>query len=154
MSEDSTSPGRNLAPRFEFIEWRLFWEGHLNRSDLEKRFGISTPQASVDLRNYRDAAGENIEYNATEKRFVGTEAMKPRFLQGFCQPPAAAAPCLRKRRVDGMICSSAKCRRLMSCPRLSETFEPRFLDPYLAQFEQNRQSPSSISRSPVRDGEI
>jgi len=81
MSEESTSPGRNLAPRFEFIEWRLFWEGHLNRSDLEKRFGISTPQASVDLKNYRDAAGENIEYNATEKRFVVTEAMKPRFLQ-------------------------------------------------------------------------
>ena len=81
MSEKLPSPGRNLAPRFEFIEWRLFWEGYLNRSDLENRFGISTPQASVDLKNYRDAAGENIEYNATEKRFVGTEAMKPRFLE-------------------------------------------------------------------------
>ena len=81
MSDELQSPGRNLAPRFEFIEWRLFWEGHLNRSDLEERFGISTPQASVDLRNYREAAGENIEYNATEKRFVGSEAMRPRFLQ-------------------------------------------------------------------------
>ena len=81
MSDEPIFPGRNLAPRFEFIEWRLFWEGHLNRSDLEKRFGISTPQASVDLRNYREAAGENIEYNATEKRFVGSGAMKPRFLQ-------------------------------------------------------------------------
>lgn len=81
MSHSPPRPGRNLVPRFEFIEWRLFWEGQLNRSDLEHRFGISTPQASVDLRNYRDAAGENIEYNATEKRFVGTESMKPRFLQ-------------------------------------------------------------------------
>ena len=81
MSDEPISPGRNLALRFEFIEWRLFWEGHLNRSDLEKRFGISTPQASVDLRNYREAAGENIKYNATEKRFVGSGAMKPRFLQ-------------------------------------------------------------------------
>jgi predicted DNA-binding transcriptional regulator YafY len=80
MSEVSP-PGRNLVPRFEFIEWRLFWEGHLNRSDLEDRFGISTPQASVDLRNYRGAAGENIEYNATEKRFVAAKSMKPRFLR-------------------------------------------------------------------------
>lgn len=81
MSEKSSPPGRNLAPRFEFIEWRLFWEGHLNRSDLEERFGISTPQASVDLRNYREVAGENIEYNATEKRFTVSETMKPRFLK-------------------------------------------------------------------------
>lgn len=81
MTDDLPPPGRNLAPRFEFIEWRLFWEGHLNRSDLEDRFGISTPQASVDLRNYREVAGENITYNATEKRFVATKPMKPRFLQ-------------------------------------------------------------------------
>ena len=77
---DASPPGRNLAPRFEFIEWRLFWEGYLNRSDLENKFGVSTPQASVDLRNYREAAGENIEYNATEKRFVASKSMKPRFL--------------------------------------------------------------------------
>ncbi|MCC1493541.1 WYL domain-containing protein [Cognatishimia sp. F0-27] len=81
MTDNLPSPGRNLAPRFEFIEWRLFWEGHLNRSDLEERFGISTPQASVDLRNYREVAGDNIEYNATEKRFVATSGMKPRFLR-------------------------------------------------------------------------
>jgi len=80
MMTDASPPGRNLAPRFEFIEWRLFWEGHLNRSDLENHFGVSTPQASVDLRKYREAAGENIEYNATEKRFVASKSMKPRFL--------------------------------------------------------------------------
>jgi len=81
MSEKSPSTGRNLVPRLEFIEWRLYWEGHINRSDLEERFGISTPQASVDLRNYREVAGENIEYNATEKRFVVSKSMKPRFLK-------------------------------------------------------------------------
>ncbi|PHR78674.1 YafY family protein [Henriciella sp.] len=81
MTDNLPPPGRNLAPRFEFIEWRLFWEGHLNRSDLEERFGISTPQASVDLRNYREVAGDNIEYNATERRFVATSGMKPRFLR-------------------------------------------------------------------------
>ena len=74
-------PGRNLAPRLEFIEWRLFWEGHINRSDLEERFGISTPQASVDLRHYKELAGANIEYNATQKRYVASEDLKPHFLR-------------------------------------------------------------------------
>ena len=56
-------------------------EGHLNRSDLEERFGISTPQASVDLRHYRELAGANIHYDATQKRFVSPPGMKPRFLR-------------------------------------------------------------------------
>ncbi|MDB4222785.1 WYL domain-containing protein [Granulosicoccus sp.] len=81
MQKKTSPTGRNLAPRFKFIEWRLFWEGHLNRSDLEERFGISTPQASVDLRNYREVAGSNLEYNATEKRFVVSKSMKPKFLR-------------------------------------------------------------------------
>ena len=81
MPDPADSPGRNLAPRLEFIEWRLFWEGRLNRSDLEERFGISTPQASIDLRHYRELAGANIQYDATQKRFVASKEMKPRFLR-------------------------------------------------------------------------
>lgn len=69
------------ARRFEFIEWKLFWEGMLNRSDLEETFGISTPQASVDLRKYREAAGKNIQYSLTEKGYLPTARMKPRFLR-------------------------------------------------------------------------
>ena len=79
MADPIESPGRNLATRLQFIEWRLFWEGHINRSDLEKRFGVSTPQASVDLRHYREFAGANIEYDATLKRYVASQDMKPRF---------------------------------------------------------------------------
>ncbi|MEQ8693938.1 MAG: WYL domain-containing protein [Gammaproteobacteria bacterium] len=81
MTETDDQPRRHLAQRMEFIEWRLFWEGHVNRSDLEKRFDISTPQASVDLRNYREAAGDNIEYNATEKRYVASSKIRPKFLK-------------------------------------------------------------------------
>ena len=35
--------------RFEFIEFRLLWDGRLNRADLTAYFGISVPQASMDL---------------------------------------------------------------------------------------------------------
>src|SRR3989344_2374533 len=67
--------------RFEFMEWKLFWEGRLNRKDLETTFDISTPQASVDLRNYRDIAGHNIVYDATEKGFLPSMEMRPQFLR-------------------------------------------------------------------------
>lgn len=67
--------------RFEFIEWKLFWEGALNRSDVEEAFGISTPQASVDLRHYREIAGSNIDYDATTKAFRPTADIKPSFLR-------------------------------------------------------------------------
>lgn len=67
--------------RFEFIEWKLFWEGALNRSDLEDAFDISTPQASVDLRHYRELAGSNIEYDATSRTFKPTTGIKPSFLK-------------------------------------------------------------------------
>jgi predicted DNA-binding transcriptional regulator YafY len=67
--------------RFEFIEWKLFWEGGLNRSDLEATFEISTPQASVDLRRYREIASDNIEYDGTGRTFRPTPDMKPSFLK-------------------------------------------------------------------------
>ena len=81
MPDTVEPPGRNLVPRLQFIEWRLFWEGHINRSDLEERFGVSTPQASVDLRHYKELAGANIEYNATQKRYVASKNMRPQFLR-------------------------------------------------------------------------
>lgn len=70
-----------LAERFEFIEWRAYWAGRLNRKDLEEEFDISTPQASVDLRNYQEAAPGNIEYDATEKSYVATPHFNPQFMK-------------------------------------------------------------------------
>lgn len=81
MADDENRRSWTQIRRFEFIEWKLFWEGLLNRSDLEDQFDISTPQASVDLRNYREEAGENITYDATVKSFVPAPDLKPRFLK-------------------------------------------------------------------------
>ncbi|MCW3101522.1 MAG: hypothetical protein JWL77_7140 [Chthonomonadaceae bacterium] len=80
MSENDGRPRWTLTRRFEFIEWKLFWEGQVNRSDLEDTFAISTPQASVDLRNYREVAGQNIEYNSTEKGYLPSGRFSPKFL--------------------------------------------------------------------------
>lgn len=77
---DSSNVRWGIAKRFEFIEWRAFWDGRLNRGDLEREFAISTPQASVDLRNYQEAAPGNIEYDSSEKAYVATDSFHPRFL--------------------------------------------------------------------------
>jgi hypothetical protein len=67
--------------RLEFIEFRLFWEGGINRSGLIERSNISTPQASNDLTAYRELAPQNIEYDSTNKRYVPTSAFEPQFLK-------------------------------------------------------------------------
>lgn len=67
--------------RIEFIEFKLFWEGAVNRSDITARFGVSIPQASSDLSLYRDLAPDNITYDASEKRYRPTESFEPRFLR-------------------------------------------------------------------------
>ncbi|QXF11101.1 WYL domain-containing protein [Sphingopyxis terrae] len=77
---DASNVSWGVARRYEFIEWRAYWDGRLNRGDLEREFNISTPQASVDLRNYQEAAPENIEYNSSEKAYVATSRFHPLFL--------------------------------------------------------------------------
>ncbi len=79
MPDDDLSWG--VRNRFEFIEWRAYWEGRLNREDLERQFNISTPQASVDLKNYRERAPGNIEYDAGERAYFATPNFKERFLR-------------------------------------------------------------------------
>lgn len=66
--------------RLEFIEFRSFWEGGVNRSDITERFGVSVPQASNDLSQYRDLAPANLHYDASAKRYVATPEFAPRYL--------------------------------------------------------------------------
>jgi hypothetical protein len=67
--------------RLEFIEFRLFWDGGINRSDLMTRFGVSEPQASKDLTAYRELAPGNLEYDSSRKRYVPASPFRPLFLK-------------------------------------------------------------------------
>lgn len=69
-----------VEQRLEFIEFRLFWEDGLNRSDLVNFFGISVPQASNDLRNYQQMAPGNIRYDTRVKRYFASERFSPCFI--------------------------------------------------------------------------
>ena len=63
-----------LQQRLEFIEFRLFWSGGVNRKDIQKEFHISPPQASNDLAAYQSLAPANLKYDGNRKRYVRSEA--------------------------------------------------------------------------------
>lgn len=70
----------NVEHRLEFIDFRLYWEGRINRKDLIEFFNISVPQASSDLRIYQEKAPKNIEYNKSGKYYFATKNFKPAYI--------------------------------------------------------------------------
>ena len=84
MSESSPSLG-GKAPRWSqdrrlrFIDFRLQWQGRLNRSDLMEFFGISVPQASADIAVYMDRAPGNIEYDRSSRTYLASSSFKAIF---------------------------------------------------------------------------
>lgn len=63
--------------RIEFIDFRLQWDGRVNRSDLIEFFRISVPQASLDFARYLELAPQNIEYDRSEKAYLATPHFQP-----------------------------------------------------------------------------
>ena len=66
--------------RLAFIEFRLLWEGRVNRRDLQDFFGISAPQASTDLQHYVEIQGDGAAYDASAKAYVPTARFAPRLV--------------------------------------------------------------------------
>lgn len=67
--------------RLEFIEFRLFWEGHVNRGDLMDAFGVSVNQASTDLNRYIGMAPDNMVYDKSARAYVCGAEFTPQFLK-------------------------------------------------------------------------
>jgi hypothetical protein len=81
MSQDQHRKRRwGVDQRLEFIEFRLFWDGTLNRADIVERFGVSTVQASADLAQYKELAPDNLDYDGSLKRFVASDSFMPRLI--------------------------------------------------------------------------
>lgn len=70
-----------IERRLEFIEFRLFWEGHVNRADLMDTFGISVNQASADLNRYICIAPHNMAYDNRARTYVRSANFAPQFLK-------------------------------------------------------------------------
>lgn len=68
-----------LERRLEFIDFRLRWDGRLNRVDLKNFFGVSTPQASLDIAKYLEMAPENAIYDRSQRVYLATSSFQPLF---------------------------------------------------------------------------
>lgn len=79
MTEQVRNIKWGAEKRLEFIDFRLFWEGAINRADIMDQFGVSVPQASKDLSLYQEKAPDNITYDKSEKRYFVAAGFKPVF---------------------------------------------------------------------------
>lgn len=78
QTADPSKPTRwGQERRIEFIDFRLHWDGRVNRSDLIEFFRISVPQASLDFARYLELAPQNIEYDRSEKAYLATPQFQP-----------------------------------------------------------------------------
>lgn len=66
-----------MARRNWFVEQRMEWIaetlrvfGFINREHLERKFGISQPQASLDLTRFQKAHPAAMSYNPSRKCYV------------------------------------------------------------------------------------
>lgn len=79
MERDKSELRWGVEQRLEFIEFRLFWEGHVNRSDLMDQFGVSVNQASTDLNRYIGMAPDNMVYDKSARTYVRGSGFRPQF---------------------------------------------------------------------------
>lgn len=63
--------------RLEFIDVRLRWDGRINRSDLTTFFGISVPQASLDIAKYVELAPDNAVYDRSARVYLAGDRFRP-----------------------------------------------------------------------------
>ncbi len=144
MAKNSKKMRWGIEQRLEFIDFRLFWEGGINRSDIIDFFGVSVPQASNDLSQYQELAPSNIAYDKSKRRYFATRKFNPlfhtpdadRYLTQLnmiarnvmsedetwiAQLPDFAAVPLLRRNVDPQIL-----RELLSCIRGFKSVEIRY----------------------------
>lgn len=69
-----------IERRLEFIEFRLYWEGQVNRGDLMEAFSVSVNQASTDLNRYIGMAPDNIVYDKSARTYIQGSKFAPLFL--------------------------------------------------------------------------
>jgi hypothetical protein len=81
MAQASMGLTWGVERRLEFIEFRLFWEGGVNRADIIEMFDVSVPQASKDLTLYQERAPNNAIYDKSAKRYVAGHRFQPCFLK-------------------------------------------------------------------------
>jgi len=99
VDSDKSELRWGVAQRLEFIEFRLFWEGRVNRSDLMEQFGLSVNQASADLNRYIGFAPDNMVYDKSARTYV----RGPDYSAQFLKPDASRYLAQLRSLADGIL---------------------------------------------------
>lgn len=99
MDNDKLELRWGVAQRLEFIEFRLFWEGRVNRRDLMEQFGLSVNQASADLNRYIGFAPDNMVYDKSVRTYV----RGPDYSAQFLKPDASRYLAQLRSLADGIM---------------------------------------------------
>jgi hypothetical protein len=99
VENDKSELRWGVAQRLEFIEFRLFWEGRVNRSDLMNQFGLSVNQASADLNRYIGFAPDNMVYDKSARTYV----RGPDYAAHFLKPDASRYLAQLRSVADGIM---------------------------------------------------
>lgn len=81
MGLDKANLRWGVERRLEFIEFRLFWGGQVNRADLMDAFGVSVNQSSTDLNRYITMAPTNMFYDKSARTYIRGDGFSPLFLK-------------------------------------------------------------------------
>jgi hypothetical protein len=79
LNRSATGAAWGQERRLEFIEFRLLWDGKINRKELVTFFGTSIQQASLDLARYIELAPDNLRYDSSEKVYRAARTLSPVF---------------------------------------------------------------------------
>ncbi len=66
-----------ISRRLEEIERCLFWNGQVSRIDLISSFGISSQQASTDLKKYMELQPDCLRYSHSQRVYTPTASFNP-----------------------------------------------------------------------------
>ena len=127
MDEGASELRWGVERRLEFIEFRLYWEGRINRADIVDQFGVSVPQASKDLSRYQELAPDNIAYDKREKRYFPTPSFAPRFLRPDPDEYLSQLNAVAKLAVPPEQTWLSRIPKLDSLPVLHRRVDPDFL---------------------------
>lgn len=79
VEEHLATLSQSQRERLCHIDFKLYFLGSVNRTDLVSRFGIKEAAASRDMSLYKDLAPKNIEYDTKAKTYIQRESFSPIF---------------------------------------------------------------------------
>lgn len=70
MAQKPNSGNWFVERRLDYIDWRMWTAGALRRADIERNFGVSQAQASLDINEFIRRFPKALAYDASAKQYV------------------------------------------------------------------------------------